>query len=153
MTPYWLATCYDLFGSCCYHYFQGHQRRISSSKNILLGLFWRLKQQVPRNFSKKNYQSKSFVSKVTVIFNTNSLSSLFSLNYFLTARIESASYVTWFWKNAVVCTEISDEPAFCISPENGCSKFLRNVGTHIPQYLLTYSMEQSPSWEANWFCS
>jgi hypothetical protein len=20
-------------------------------------------------------------------------------------------------------------------------------------YLLTYSMEQSPSWEANWFCS
>jgi len=20
-------------------------------------------------------------------------------------------------------------------------------------YLLTYSMQQSPSWEANWFCS
>jgi hypothetical protein len=23
----------------------------------------------------------------------------------------------------------------------------------IDAYLLTYSMEQSPSWEANWFCS
>ena len=22
-----------------------------------------------------------------------------------------------------------------------------------PEHLLTYSMEQSPSWEANWFCS
>jgi hypothetical protein len=24
---------------------------------------------------------------------------------------------------------------------------------HLITYLLTYSMEQSPSWEANWFCS
>jgi len=24
---------------------------------------------------------------------------------------------------------------------------------HGHTYLLTYSMEQSPSWEANWFCS
>jgi len=26
-------------------------------------------------------------------------------------------------------------------------------GTSQLPYLLTYSMEQSPSWEANWFCS
>jgi len=24
---------------------------------------------------------------------------------------------------------------------------------YLVTYLLTYSMEQSPSWEANWFCS
>jgi hypothetical protein len=26
-------------------------------------------------------------------------------------------------------------------------------GTLVFNYLLTYSMEQSPTWEANWFCS
>ena len=28
-----------------------------------------------------------------------------------------------------------------------------NLPTYLLNYLLTYSMEQSPSWEANWFCS
>jgi len=25
--------------------------------------------------------------------------------------------------------------------------------THLRTYLLTYSMEQSPPWEASWYCS
>ena len=32
-------------------------------------------------------------------------------------------------------------------------QFPLNLGKLFIMYLLTYSMEQSPSWEANWFCS
>jgi len=38
-----------------------------------------------------------------------------------------------------------------ISDKNNGHFSLRPL--HVLTYLLTYSMEQSPSWEANWFCS
>jgi hypothetical protein len=42
--------------------------------------------------------------------------------------------------------------ALRVSPSH--SHELHNVNSPFPRtYLLTYSMEQSPSWEANWFCS
>ena len=31
--------------------------------------------------------------------------------------------------------------------------FLGDVCTYLRTYLLTHSIQQSPSWEANWFCS
>ena len=39
---------------------------------------------------------------------------------------------------------IKDYQGYCSPPQ---------PHKYILTYLLTYSMEQSPSWEANWFCS
>jgi hypothetical protein len=60
-------------------------------------------------------------------------------------RIETTSDVTWFWKNVVVYTKISEIPAFTICPENECSKFLRNVGTYIYTTLTSHSVREHSS--------
>ena len=39
------------------------------------------------------------------------------------------------------------------SIQNLCGVITSRVNVNFNTYLLTHSMEQSPSWEANWFCS
>ena len=36
---------------------------------------------------------------------------------------------------------------------SGITIYFAQQNVNIHDYLLTYSMEQSPSWEVNWFCS
>jgi hypothetical protein len=70
-------------------------------------------------------------------------------------------------KNNGYCTwrQIYDSDHISFRLGNASDKFVEEIKTHILCSktffrkscrlwdLLTYSMEQSPSWEANWFCS
>ena len=65
-----------------------------------------------------------------------------------------------FW--AIVCAHLLSCPS-SDSVSRGCTDRKNTkqariysfayVNTYLYIYLLAYSMEQSPSWEANWFCS
>jgi hypothetical protein len=89
----------------------------------------------------------SLISKVAVIFKAVSLLPLSYLNYLkyyniLLVTIETTSDVTWFWKNVVVYTEISEKPAFSICPESGRSKFPRNAVHAVHTTLTSHSVRE-----------
>ena len=46
-----------------------------------------------------------------------------------------------------------DKYASSLIHKNRSIGWERKRNSYLITYLLTYSMEQSPSWEANWFCS
>jgi len=57
----------------------------------------------------------------------------------------------WRWPPTPSSAEVKERVALYLYTPSGPSWPV--LGWTLLTYLLTYSMEQSPSWEANWFCS
>ena len=77
-----------------------------------------------------------------------SLNSMFE--YF--SKICQKKYKFHYNRTRITDTVHEDQYTFLIISRSVLLR-MRNVSGRILTYLLTYSMEQSPSWEANWFCS
>ena len=90
-----------------------------------------------------SYRTIRFVITVITIYHTK-------YNIALYWHTKLSLFIFQLWENC--CSERKESPTPGKISKNFCCHYIGNTCA-VSNYLLTYSMQQSPSWEANWFSS